>query len=337
MAKKLRVEVEADTAKAKRKLDELASGAGSAGVDSMSGAADRAARSLDKVSRSAGAVAEEAGKSSSSMTRLVRSFAGLGAGMAAGYAANYMSPGIAKTSMGYAGAMLVGASTGARLGSYIPGVGTVVGGAIGSLVGAGKQWLDNDKTEKDWFLEYREKEQTGKEAKVWAQMFEEMTSVKTHFKGISGLDELKMQLEEVNAASQRTSAAIEDLKRAEAAHIAELNELEKKEGLTAEKRIDMATREAAALETTRQKIAQTEGAAKNLSKMRESLEDAIEESNKPQAEARSSFSALDALARVGGNFAGGDSGFMKLQRVNEQQVELLKKIEAKTGKGAGTF
>lgn len=47
--------------------------------------------------------------------------------------------------------------------------------------------------------------------------------------------------------------------------------------------------------------------------------------------------ALDSLARVGGNFAGSDQGFRDLQRVNEKQVALLEKIEAKTGKGAGKF
>jgi hypothetical protein len=62
------------------------------------------------------------------------------------------------------------------------------------------------------------------------------------------------------------------------------------------------------------------------------------ESKKASApEARASMDALDSLARVGGNFAGSDAGFRDLQRVNEKQVALLEKIEAKTGKGSGTF
>ncbi|MBQ3809174.1 MAG: hypothetical protein II840_14600, partial [Kiritimatiellae bacterium] len=62
------------------------------------------------------------------------------------------------------------------------------------------------------------------------------------------------------------------------------------------------------------------------------------ESKKASApEARASIDALDSLARVGGNFAGSEQGFRDLQRVNEKQVALLEKIEAKTGKGAGTF
>ena len=68
------------------------------------------------------------------------------------------------------------------------------------------------------------------------------------------------------------------------------------------------------------------------------LRKAEAEAKKPSTpEARASMDALDSLARVGGNFAGSDAGFRDLQRVNEKQVALLEKIEAKTGKGSGTF
>ena len=68
------------------------------------------------------------------------------------------------------------------------------------------------------------------------------------------------------------------------------------------------------------------------------LRKAEAEASKPSTpEARASIEALDALSRIGGNFAGSDHGFRDLQRVNEKQVALLEKIEAKTGKGAGTF
>ena len=183
MAKKLRVEVEADTTKAKRTLEELANGAGSSGVDSVGNAAERAARSLDKVSRSAGEAAEEAGKSSASMTRLVRSFAGIGASMAAGYAANHMDPGVGRTSLGYASSILAGASTGAMMGSMIPGIGTAAGAIVGGAAGAGKEFLGNYDREKNWFKDFSAGEKTFQENKGWAEKFEELTSVKTHFKG----------------------------------------------------------------------------------------------------------------------------------------------------------
>lgn len=48
------------------------------------------------------------------------------------------------------------------------------------------------------------------------------------------------------------------------------------------------------------------------------------------------YSAFDSLARIGGNFAGSEKGFRDLQRTNEAQLETLKSIERKTGKG-GTF
>ena len=344
MAKKLTVEVDAETTKAKRKLQELAdSGGSTAGADAVASAANRAAKELGNVAKNAKSLGTEATNSSASLKTMIRSFAGIGAGMAAGYAANYMAPGVGKTSMGYLSAMAIGAATGAQLGSYIPGVGMVVGAGIGAAAGAGKQWLDNGKSEKDWFSQYAAGEQTLKEARTWADLFSELTSVKSNFKGLDGLDELKAQLESVQAASERTSKTIEELKKAEAAFVEDIAKLgpDKNgdfadDGLTADKRIQMATEAANGLALTRQKLSQTEGANKRFASMIEALEDRIEEF-KTAPEARASIEAMDALSRVGGNFAGSDSGFRDLQRINEKQVAILEKIEYKTGKGAGRF
>ena len=336
MAKKLTVEVDAETSKAKRKIQGLAeSGGASAGAD-VSPAADRAARELDKAAKSTRAFGEAAASSSNSMKTLIRSFAGVGVGMAANYAAGFMDPGVGKTSMGYLSSIASGASMGATLGSLVPGVGTTAGAIIGSAAGAGKEWLDNSNKEESWFKDFRKQEHNLKETREWADYFNELTSVKTHFKGIDGIDELKAQLESVQQASGRTAEVIERLKQAEADHINSLNRIEKQEGLTADERIDMAAKESAALAFTRTKLAQSEGASKRFAVMIEALEDQIEEGSK-KPEARASMDALDSLARVGGNFAGSDAGFRDLQRVNEKQVALLEKIEAKTGKGAGKF
>ena len=74
------------------------------------------------------------------------------------------------------------------------------------------------------------------------------------------------------------------------------------------------------------------GEIAQLEKMLEHLREAGE-----PAEARSSMAALDSLARVGGDFAGGDGGFRELQKINEKQVQVLERIERKTGKGTGRF
>ena len=138
MAKKITVEVDAETSKAKRKLEELAtSGSGTAGADNVAASANRAAKALDATAKNVQSLGREAAGSSAQMRTLFRSFAGLGASMAAGYAANYMSPGVGKTSMGYLSSMAAGASTGAAIGSFIPGVGTVVGAGVGAAVGSG--------------------------------------------------------------------------------------------------------------------------------------------------------------------------------------------------------
>lgn len=344
MAKKLTVEVDAETSKAKQKIRELAETGGSTvGTDAIASSASRAAKELGNAAKSAKSLGEASAGSSASLKTMIRSFAGIGVGMAAGYAANYMAPGVGKTSMGYLSAMASGAATGAAFGHIIPGVGTVVGAGIGAVAGAGKQWLDNGKTEKDWFTQHAEGEQNLKETRVWADMFRELTSVKSNFKGLNGLDELKAQLESVQAASERTSKTIEELKKAEAAYTEEIAKLGPdrngnfaNDGLTADKRIQMATEAASGLAQTRQKLSQTEGANKQFASMIEALEDRIEEF-KTAPEARAPIEAMDALARVGGNFTGSDGGFRDLQRINEKQVAILEKIEAKTGKGAGKF
>lgn len=344
MAKKLTVEVDAETSKAKQKIRELAETGGStASTDAIASSAKRAATELGNAAKNVKSLGAEAASSSSSLKTMIRSFAGIGAGMAAGYAANYMDPGVGKTSMGYLSAMATGASTGAALGSIIPGVGTAVGAGIGAVAGAGKQWLDNGKSEKDWFSQYAEGEQTLKENRTWANLFSELTSVKSNFKGLDGLDELKAQLESVQAASERTSKTIEELKKAEAAFVEDIARLGPdrngnfaNDGLTADKRIQMATEAASGLAQTRQKLSQTEGANKQFASMIEALEDRIEEFKTAPA-SRASIEAMDALARVGGNFTGSDVGFRDLQRINEKQVAILEKIESKTGKGAGRF
>ena len=59
------------------------------------------------------------------------------------------------------------------------------------------------------------------------------------------------------------------------------------------------------------------GEISQLEKMLEHLREAGE-----PAEARSSMAALDSLARVGGDFAGGDGGFRELQKINEKQLDV---------------
>ena len=344
MAKKIILEVDAETSKAKRKLEELAtSGGGTAGADNVAASANRAAKALDATAKNVQSLGREAAGSSAQMRTLFRSFAGLGASMAAGYAANYMSPGVGKTSMGYLSSMAAGASTGAAIGSFIPGVGTVVGAGVGAVAGAAGEYLKNDKSEKDWFNEFAEGEQSRKEQLGWNEMFKELTTVKTSFKGLKGLDELEAQLKSVEEASTRTSATIEELKKAEAAYLSSIERLKPDrfgqlpdDGLTAEQRIQRATEEAKGLALTRTKLSQTEGASERFAKMIESLKERIVEFEAPP-EARTSIEAFDSLARVGGNFAGSDAGFRDLQRINEKQVAILEKIEAKAGKGRGTF
>ena len=128
MAKKLTVEVDAETSKAKRKVKELQQ----TGADQVSGtvapAADRAAKSLDKASASVDKLSDSTKAGSANIQAMVKTFGGMALRMAASYASNQMED-------GSTGQMLVkGAgdvASGAMMGSVFGPLGAVAGGLMG--------------------------------------------------------------------------------------------------------------------------------------------------------------------------------------------------------------
>ena len=306
MAKKLTVEVDAETTKAKRKIQELSeTGGSSAGADA-SPAIDKAARALsgaaEKTSRSFGKLDEASQGMNRQMLSVTRAFAGMATGLAMSYASRYFEEGsTGRNAMEYGGAMLAGGSSGAMAGVAFGPVGAAVGAAGGAAIAAGKTYLDKEGDMESRLADFEKSERIFAGISAWQTKLRELSE-------LMNTEEIKTILANLKNTEQtfktRTVEAIKGERYQEA--------------------VDYQRN----LGDVRQRQQQLEAL----------LRKAEAEAKKPSTpEARASMDALDSLARVGGNFAGSDAGFRDLQRVNEKQVALLEKIEAKTGKGAGTF
>ena len=306
MAKKLTVEVDAETTKAKRKIQELAeTGGSSAGADA-SPAIDKAARALsgaaEKTSRSFGKLDEASQGMNRQMLSVTRAFAGMATGLAMSYASRYFAEGsTGRNAMEYGGAMLAGGSSGAMAGMAFGPVGAAIGAAGGAAIAAGKTYLDKEGEMESRLADFEKSERIFAGISAWQAKLRELSEQ-------MNTEEIKTILANLKNTEQtfktRTVEAIKGERYQEAADY-QRN-----------------------LGDVRQRQQQLEAL----------LRKAEAEAKKPSTpEARASMDALDSLARVGGNFAGSDAGFRDLQRVNEKQVAILEKIEAKTGKGSGTF
>ena len=306
MAKKLTVEVDAETTKAKRKIQELAeTGGSSAGADA-SPAIDKAARALsgaaEKTSRSFGKLDEASQGMNRQMLSVTRAFAGMATGLAMSYASRYFAEGsTGRNAMEYGGAMLAGGSSGAMAGMAFGPVGAAIGAAGGAAIAAGKTYLDKEGEMESRLADFEKSERIFAGISAWQAKLRELSEQ-------MNTEEIKTILANLKNTEQTfKSRAVEAIKG---------------------ERYQEASDYQRNLGDVRQKQQQLEAL----------LRKAEAEAKKPSTpEARASMDALDSLARVGGNFAGSDAGFRDLQRVNEKQVALLEKIEAKTGKGSGTF
>ncbi len=306
MAKKLTVEVDAETTKAKRKIQELADAGGSSAGADASPAIDKAARALsgaaEKTSRSFGKLDEASQGMNRQMISVTRAFAGMATGLAMSYASRYFEEGsTGRNAMEYGGAMLAGGSSGAMAGMAFGPIGAAIGAAGGAAIAAGKTYLDKEGEMESRLADFEKSERIFAGISAWQTKLRELSEQ-------MNTEEIKTILANLKNTEQtfktRTVEAIKGERYQEAADY-QRN-----------------------LGDVRQKQQQLEAL----------LRKAEAEAKKPSTpEARASMDALDSLARVGGNFAGSDAGFRDLQRVNEKQVALLEKIEAKTGKGSGTF
>ena len=309
MAKKLTAEVDVETTKARRKLKELAdTGGSSADADAVGGAAQRAARSLDNAAGAANRLSKSTTEGSAQLRSMVKVFGGMAIRMGANYAASNMEAG-SRGQMAVKG--LGDVAGGAIAGAAFGPLGAVAGGLMGltsALMEATQAEKERAKAIEDASKDYRKSEHDYRSSKAWSEELKGLSKVETGFTDFAG------RIEKVNEL-------LEHYKQVE-------GELQGKiESFIKGGKLAEANMERGYLSSNRSRQEQLES-------LRERL---VEMSKKTPPEARASMDALDSLARVGGNFAGSEQGFRDLQRVNEKQVAILEKIEAKTGKGSGTF
>lgn len=168
MARKLRVELDVDSEKAKRKVKnavEEASATGGASVTGgASGAADHAAKSLKNLG-------DAAKETNINMKSVAKAFAGIGVGLATSYAANYMKPGAGRDAVEYGASAVTGAAMGAMVGGP---VGAVVGGAAGLV----KTYLDKEGERKSLSEDFEKNEKIYSASKAQEKRLRDLTDTR---------------------------------------------------------------------------------------------------------------------------------------------------------------
>lgn len=160
--KKLKVEVELETAKAKQQLGRMGDGVGSSAPPST--------RSTDKL-------AEATTLNTRQMMTMTRAFSGMALGLAASYSARYFDQGsAAEKALGYAGSVLSGASAGAMMGAAAGPWGMGIGALLGGGIAAGKKYLDDDKERQDAIDEYNRAEDRREGNEKFANLLKRITS-----------------------------------------------------------------------------------------------------------------------------------------------------------------
>lgn len=166
MARKLKVELEVETEKAKRKIVGMADGA--SGASPVDSAAQKTARELEKAAKGARDLGDAAGRGSVNMKAAVRAFGGLAIGMSAQYSARYLEEGsTARNAVEYGAGALQGASVGMMAGPW--------GAAAGAALGLGKTFFDKSGQNAQALKDFETSERRYREAQGWKGKFDAMT------------------------------------------------------------------------------------------------------------------------------------------------------------------
>ena len=307
--KKLDIEAQLDVTKAKQKLAELESSGGGSMAAPVSDEAERTKKAFQGLRREVDSLGKTTESAGINMKHAVKAFAGMGIGMALSYAAKNMEQGSAEQrALTYGGNIAQGAAMGMMFGPW--------GAASGAAMGLGKAALEEDAQKKAEEKAARESSAARKEA-----LASQTESIKRTREWKATIDALNNT--ETSLTERQKELQAEIAKREE-------RELELKRGLAGEAGLGGDDKNFNRLSAERGRNAAEIDALKALAKQLE------KEGKKERGGSAADYSAFDSLARVGGNFAGSDRGFRDLQRTNEAQLETLKSIERKTGKG-GTF
>ena len=306
MAKKLKVQLEVDSSKARSQVERDMSGIDIGGRDGNSGsgaAADRLSKSLDQAAKKSNDFAGSAELLSAKTRQVVGAFAGMGVSMVLNSAAQTMKRGAGKTAVEAGAGALQGAITGGMAGGV---GGAIIGGVIGAGSSLFKTSQENSRYQEDW------------------QKSELDYASDTKFANL---------VKSLSKASETTEDFADKMKTVEE-QLAKYKAIERGSVERINQYISSGMLDDA--DTTRTNLERARGRQETLETIKAALVDP-KSKKEEKPEDRISHTAVDALARIGGNFAGGENGFRDLQRVNEKQVAILEKIERKTGNNKGTF
>ena len=297
---------EAETAK--KKLEKIEDTGGQSAAPQVESAAERMARSMEKASSSTDRHAEAAEKSSANMLAATKFFTGIGVSLASNYAASHMKQGAARDAVEYGANAVAGASAGAAVGKLGGGIGTIIGAVVGGAGGIGKTWLDKS-AEKDRYTEsWKKSEHDYRDAKDFADFFRGLTDAADKSKSFAEkIDEAKQQLEHYRSVEKTLVGNVDKM--------------------ISNGRYDDATAQRGYLNENRQRQQQLEALVKSLEV----------EKAKTERGSAADYSAVDALARIGGSFAGGGGAdtMRNLEQNSKDQLTVLREIRDK--KTGGTF
>lgn len=321
MAKKLKVELDVDTSKAKHKVRQDIAGS----VEAAASGPAEGANGLAPAMKEAASAAKDFGASAKAQATAMRVAVLSFAGMATGLAAKYVSTRLGEDSaagkaLGYVGTALSrgsqGATAGSALGSAIPGVGNVAGAvggfALGSIEGAVEQYLENDKAEREKAeAEAKLREQNLKSVEAWEEARRRTVEFRETLEDLNNAETALAERQRIVAEEIRkreeADASLGEKLRGSVGNVDRLNELQKERDVN-QRELDQ--------------LRQASGA---LSK----------EIAKPSF--REGFNAPDALSRVGGGFAGQSYMTDRAQRTFDEQLAALKSIDSKTKAGGATW
>ena len=187
--RKLVLEADVKTEKAKAKLQRLS------GMDGGGGGGD----GPDRASKSLKTLGDSSERLNASMMRLVRGFGTMAVGLATSYAASRMKEGAARDAVEYIGAGLSGAGSGAVMGSTVGPVGTAVGAVVGAGAGIAKTYFDKDAAQEAYLEDFETSERRYREARDW----------KTRLEGMSGDgDQMRSTLAALREAETKIAESV---------------------------------------------------------------------------------------------------------------------------------
>lgn len=327
MAKKLKVELDVETSKAKSKVAKDLGGAvdgggGGGSGSNTSASAARLEKALSRAAKGAEDFGKESTKTSVNLSNAFKSLAGFGAGMAVNWAANFMPEGQNRNYVERAGSALQGASMGAAAGEALGDL-TIMGvkakniaALAGAVAGYAGKSAQQDKAEKDQLESISDTKSQFEQAKAWRDKMRSMTEMPSHFGAAENLELLNKQLEAVKAMSANAAKEIENLEKKEAALKAQA------EKAANDSKLEESAKKQQEMARVQGQIMQAEAAMHNANRQASSLQNQIDnfKNEVKIQEDRGGVSGTDALARIGGTTGGPVGGGVSPVQAEERSV-----------------